>query len=62
MKEAAVLYQLETQSPFQVMSYILQNAEGELVVIDGGGRAEADYLLQNLKKLGGSRPHIKAWF
>ena len=62
MNGEAVLYQLETQSPFQVMSYIMQNADGDLVVIDGGGRAEADYLLQNLKKLSGNKPHIKAWF
>ena len=48
--------------PAQMMSYVIEAADGSLAVIDGGNWDDADYLLEYLKELGGENPRIKAWF
>ena len=57
-----ILYQLPPNSHCQMMSYVLQTAEGRLVVIDGGCRPDGEALLRFLEKLGGPRPTVAAWF
>lgn len=53
------LWQLPEQSRFQGMSYVLATGSGQLVVLDGGTRASADYLRTFLEERGG---RIEAWF
>ena len=55
-----ILYQLPPNSHCQMMSYVLQTAEGRLVVIDGGCRPDGEALLRFLEKLGGPRPTVAA--
>ena len=55
------LYMLQEQSNSQMMSYVLQTKEGNLVVIDGGKKADAQYLLDTLIRLGGSEPVVDLW-
>ncbi len=43
-----ILYQLPPNSHCQMMSYVLQTAEGRLVVIDGGCRPDGEALLRFL--------------
>lgn len=57
-----ILYQLPPNSHCQMMSYVLQTAEGRLVVIDGGCRPDGEALLRFLEKLRGPRPTVAAWF
>lgn len=56
------LYMLPEQSFSQMMSYVIQTKEGKLIVVDGGKRADAEYLYEKLVKLGGENPKIDAWF
>lgn len=49
-------------SPQQQMSYVIETGNGSLIVIDGGVKGDADYLLEYLKKIGGNSPKIAAWF
>lgn len=42
-----------------LMFYTLTDMEGHLIVIDGGWRSDAEYVRQELKKLGN---HVDAWF
>lgn len=62
MPEKTVLYQLDSQSPVQMMSYVVQTKQGSLVVIDGGNVADAPFLLQFLTKLAGGIPTVEGWF
>lgn len=55
------LYMLQEQGDLQMMSYVLQTREGNLIVIDGGGRAEAKNLTDTLVKLGGGEPTVDLW-
>jgi glyoxylase-like metal-dependent hydrolase (beta-lactamase superfamily II) len=43
------LWQLPSQSPLQMMSYVVRRGEADLVVIDGGQTADAEYLRAFLK-------------
>ena len=43
------LWQLPSQSPLQMMSYVVRRGETDLVVIDGGQTADAEYLRAFLK-------------
>ena len=45
-----------------MMSFVLQTENGQLFVIDGGVRGDAEALLALLRKLGGPHPVIEGWF
>lgn len=55
------LYMLHEQSRSQMMSYILQTKEGNLIVIDGGVRRDAEHLQDMLMQLGGPEPVVDLW-
>ena len=55
------MYQLAPQTHTQMMGYVIQTAEA-LIVVDGGTAGDADYLLWLLRRLGGPRPRVTAWF
>lgn len=55
------LYMLQEQSPLQMMSYVLQTKEGNLVVVDGGEKPDAGYLQEILIRLGGAEPVVDFW-
>ncbi len=71
MPGVATLHQLPTMTDnstyageqAQNMAYIMQTAEGKIIVIDGGRRGnEALYLLSYLRNLTGKAvPHVDAW-
>ena len=71
MPGVATLHQLPTMTPnstyegeqAQNMAYIMQTAQGKIIVIDGGRRGnEALYLLSYLRNLTGKAvPHVDAW-
>lgn len=42
----------------QLLSVIIENGEGGLIVVDGGWTNNADYLLNQIKQKGG---HVQAW-
>ena len=45
------------------MSYVLTDEDGNVVVIDGGWREDAEYLLAVLKEIAGrEKPVVKGWF
>ncbi|MDD4773724.1 MAG: MBL fold metallo-hydrolase, partial [Eubacteriales bacterium] len=50
-----ILYQLASQTMSQMMSYVIETDDGKTIVIDGGLRADCDYLLDYI---GGT---IDAW-
>lgn len=52
------LAMLTSQSDSQMLSCLLQSAEGGLVVVDGGCEEDSDYLLQAIADRGG---HVNAW-
>ncbi len=46
-----------------MLSFIIETADGKIIVIDGGTAGDADHLLENLKAVTGSeKPVIDAWF
>ena len=55
------LYQFANRSPIQMMSYLLESADGRFIMIDGGNICDpdADFLYETLASKGG---HISAWF
>ena len=56
------LYQLPTQTPQQMMSYVIITKDGHCIVIDGGNKGDADYLLKFIKeKTNMKKPVIDAW-
>ena len=61
MNDKNILYQLESKTASQMMSYIIRTADGRLIVIDGGLRADCDYLLETIKELTGGKLKIDAW-
>lgn len=61
-KGEAVLYQLPEATNIQMMSYVLQNEEGQIAVIDGGNDGDGEALFAFLQKIGGERPVIEKWF
>jgi glyoxylase-like metal-dependent hydrolase (beta-lactamase superfamily II) len=52
------LWQLPSQSPSQMMSYVLRTPHGKVLVIDGGCAADAPYLQTFLRSLGN---HVDLW-
>lgn len=56
------IYQLAPQTHTQMMGYVIKTPGDSLIVIDGGTAGDADYLLYLLRRLGGNRPQVKAWF
>lgn len=55
------LYMLAEQSAGQMMSYVLQTKEGNLIVIDGGRKEDAEDLTDTLVRLGGPHPVVDLW-
>lgn len=53
------LWQLPSQTPSQMMSYVMRGISGKIVVIDGGMAGDAPYLRGFLAALGN---HVDAWF
>ena len=54
-----ILWQLPSQTPSQIMSYVLQTGTGSVIVIDGGNTGDAPYLRGFLAPLGN---RVCAWF
>ena len=50
-KPALTLWQLPNQTISQMMSYILLTDDDQLIVIDGGTKDDADYLVQQIKEI-----------
>lgn len=48
----------ENQSAGQMLSVVIETKKGNLIVVDGGREADAEYLLSILKEKGG---HVSAW-
>ena len=59
---ACEFYQLAPQTHTQMMGYVIKTPDGSLIAVDGGTAGDADYLLYLLRRLGGARPRVKAWF
>jgi len=57
--ETFTLWQLPSQTPSQMMCYVLRGVGGKIVVIDGGMAGDAPYLRGFLAALGN---HVDAWF
>jgi len=53
------LWQLPEQTPIQMMSYVIQTANGKVIVIDGGTKGDAPYLKGFLAALGNQ---VDMWF
>lgn len=53
------LTMLSNQSASQMMSFILEDKQGNVIVVDGGTAADTDHLIKTLHSKGG---HVKAWF
>ena len=53
------LWQLPSQTPSQMMSYVLVTGGGKVIVIDGGNRGDALYLKGFLGAVGN---HVHNWF
>lgn len=56
------IHQLTSQSTSQMMSYVIETADGKIIVIDGGRSADAEYLLNFVRSLTGGEVKIDAWF
>ena len=61
MKNFNAIHQLTSQSHSQMMSYIIETKDGKIIVIDGGCRCDAAYLLNYVKNLTGGKACIDAW-
>jgi len=53
------LWQLPSQTPSQMMSYVIQTVHKKVIVIDGGRAGDAAFLAEFLKGLGN---RVNAWF
>lgn len=54
--------QLKTVNGGQMNSYVVTTADGAVIVIDGGYRCDAEYLLSYLRDVTGETvPHVDAW-
>ncbi len=63
MKHENRLYFLTNQNPRQMMSFIVETADGKVIVIDGGYADDAEHLLDTLKRITGqAKPHVDGWF
>ena len=53
------LWQLPSQGPTQMMSYVIQSTSGKVLVVDGGMTCDGDYLRGFLEERGG---RVDGWF
>ncbi len=61
MKNA--IYMLKSTTGTQMNSYIITTADGKVIAIDGGFRADACYFIEYLRELTGQQvPHLDGWF
>lgn len=63
MNNRNIIHMLCSESNSQMNSFIIQTADGKLIVIDGGYTGDAGKLLSKLKEYSGSdKPRVDAWF
>ena len=56
------LHLLQTQTNIQHESFVITTADDHVIVVDGGHRADAPYLIDYLRSVTGEDvPHIDAW-
>lgn len=55
----AELIMLKSQTRGQMMSFLIETKDGELIVIDGGRWDDGDYLMEQIRARGG---RVTAWF
>ncbi len=56
------IHLLQTQTNIQHESFVITTNDNRVIVVDGGHRADAPYLIDYLKNVtGDSVPHIDAW-
>jgi len=58
-KNSFTLWQLPSQGPTQMLSYVIKSANGKVIVIDGGMTCDGAYLKKFIENLGN---HVDAWF
>lgn len=57
-----ILHMLRNDSRIQMQSFVVEEASGKLLVIDGGMEADAGHLLTRLREISGKTvPHVDAW-
>ncbi len=57
------IHMLKSVTNIQMNSFVITTADGKLIILDGGQRPNAEYLLNYLRELTGEAiPHIDAWF
>lgn len=57
------IHLLQSQTGRQMQSLLVTTESGKVIVIDGGWRADAQYLVSYLKQVTGmDMPHVDAWF
>ncbi|MCL2518936.1 MAG: MBL fold metallo-hydrolase [Oscillospiraceae bacterium] len=61
MKKCNTIHQLTSQSHSQMMSYVIETKDDKIIVVDGGCRCDAQYLLNYIKELTGGTIQIDAW-
>ena len=49
------MYQIAQQSHTQMMSYLIVSRDGSIIIIDGGTKSDADYLLNLIEKVSGCK-------
>ena len=63
MQHKNQMYFLANQTHTQMMSFVIETADGCVIVVDGGTRGDAAHLLDTLKSITGQEiPHVDAWF
>lgn len=56
------IHMLKNSTHTQMMSFIIQEKSGKILVVDGGNNGDAPHLLEKLREISGSdTPHIDAW-
>ena len=54
---------LSDQTKSQMMSFLIEMADGSIIVIDGGVQGDAEHLLGALRRITGQeKPYVDAWF
>ena len=57
------IHLLQTQTNIQHESFVITTEDSHVIVIDGGHRADAPYLIEYLRSVTGEHvPHVDAWF
>ena len=59
MEKSFTLWQLPSQGPTQMLSYVIKSANGKIIVIDGGMTCDGTYLKKVLASHGN---HVDSWF